>query len=128
MATTLGIAIETMRIAPLFASLAFAYLGYQELQSRTKGEQRKQQLSPSVALPMTLNNLAGGVAGGAVGIQANVAFLYALLASLVAMSCGHWIGTTLVNNTSTNRKYSSEVVAASLFFLLSLMTLYEAIR
>jgi putative Mn2+ efflux pump MntP len=126
----LGIAIETMRIAPLLASLAFAYvfLGYQELQSRTTGEQRKQQLSPSVALPMTLNNLAGGVAGGAARIQASVAFLYAFLASLIAMSCGHWNGTTLVDNTSTDRKYSSEVVAASLFFLLSLMTLYEAIR
>ena len=35
---------------------------------------------------MTLNNLAGGVAGGAAGVDANTAFIMALLASFCMMN------------------------------------------
>jgi hypothetical protein len=41
---------------------------------------------------MTLNNLAGGVAGGAIGVSPMQAGLYGLLASFLTMALGHTIG------------------------------------
>jgi len=49
---------------------------------------------------MTLNNLAGGVAGGAVGVDASTAFIMAILASFCMMKIGHRVGLYL--NTPVN--------------------------
>lgn len=41
---------------------------------------------------MTLNNLAGGVAGGLSGSGPLAMGFGALVASFVLMACGHWLG------------------------------------
>lgn len=119
---------KALTIAPILASLAFAYLGYQEVKS-SPSHDHQEHLSYSLALPMTLNNLAGGVAGGAAGIGARVAFLYALVASLVTMAIGHVIGWKLAKSSSARRQAgSSDRVAAIIYFSLSLVTFFEVIR
>ena len=49
-----------------------------------------------IAIPMTLNNIAGGAAGGAVGIGALTAGVAALFASFCMMKLGHVIGKHLM--------------------------------
>lgn len=120
-------------IAPFVASLAFAHLGYQEVRSpigEAKKKPSQQLCSYSLALPMTLNNLAGGVAGGMAGIEGNVAFLYAFLASSIAMTSGYWIGVAFSHSSPASRQEgcSPELVAAFIYFSLSLVTVFEAIR
>lgn len=55
-----------------------------------------------LAFPMTLNNLAGGVAGGAIGVSPLQAGLYGLLASFLTMALGHRIGLHLVGLSNKN--------------------------
>lgn len=129
-AATVGGAVA----APLLAaSLAFMYLGYQEVcNHHNNNTPLLLMLSFRLAVPMTLNNLAGGVAGGVAGIQPGVAFLYALVASLVAMASGHVFGWKIAKTTAESRQQplraKPELVAATVYFSLSLLTLYEAIR
>lgn len=128
-ATVGGTLTGILSFAPILASFAFAFLGLQQVCNTTNAN--TPPLTLSLALPMTLNNLAGGVAGGVVGIQPNVAFLYALVASLVAMAMGHWVACALFARSESFRGASSSrdsVVAAIIYFALSLVTLYEAIR
>lgn len=125
LAASVGTAMgQALTIAPLLASLAFVYLGYQEVQASGGPP---PPLSYSLALPMTLNNLAGGVAGGVVGINWDVAFVYALVASFIAMTSGYWIGMTFAKSARM-QQVSSELLAAIIYFSLSLVTLYEAFR
>lgn len=102
-------------LAPLLAAVAFGILGIQDLrefrQKKTvdysnierrdsKDEQTKSVTSCpesfaralQLAIPMTLNNLAGGVAGGAFGVTPVQAFVYALIASCFTMSLGYRVG------------------------------------
>mmetsp|Transcript_84175 Transcript_84175/g.170663 ORF Transcript_84175/g.170663 Transcript_84175/m.170663 type:complete len:232 (+) Transcript_84175:112-807(+) len=58
-----------------------------------------------LAIPMTLNNLAGGVAGGAIGVSPLRAGLYGLIASFLTMALGHWIGRYVAN--FSRQKYKS---------------------
>mmetsp|Transcript_25188 Transcript_25188/g.69459 ORF Transcript_25188/g.69459 Transcript_25188/m.69459 type:complete len:242 (-) Transcript_25188:138-863(-) len=55
-----------------------------------------------LAFPMTLNNLAGGVAGGAIGVSPLEAGLYGLVASFLTMALGHRIGIRLAGLTNKN--------------------------
>lgn len=101
------------RTANRIACLAFAYLAWQEyseappvgansgggspcaLAASRDGAvslPKQQHVSLDLALPMTLNNLAGGVAAGVVGISPLWNFLYALLMSVVTMSFGYRLG------------------------------------
>lgn len=84
------------RIAPLLAAAIFGWLAFEEVGSRQRGEDASPLVSAAadgllwrLALPMTLNNLAGGVAGGAIGVGPGLAFACALLASVVMMATGH---------------------------------------
>lgn len=56
-----------------------------------------------LAFPMTLNNLAGGVAGGAIGVSPLQAGLYGLLASFLTMALGHWIGLRFAGISKNNK-------------------------
>jgi len=80
-----------------------------------------------LALPMTLNNLAGGVAGGAVGLTPFMASSYALLASFVTMSFGHFIGQRLLTGKASDKlPIEPPLLAAILLGILCLVTLHEA--
>lgn len=106
-------------LVPLLAAVAFGVLSVQEfvsfhhnncLSNKTKDENNCQHTERShesvqqqhldtpraiqLALPMTLNNLAGGVAGGAVGVSSLQASLYGLMASFWTMLLGYKLGRT----------------------------------
>lgn len=68
-----------------------------------------------LALPMTLNNLAGGVAGGAIGVSPLQAGLYGLLASFLTMALGHWIGLYLARLSNKSSTGSQQNYRASDF-------------
>lgn len=118
LAATAGGVIALSTAAPLLASLAFAYLGYQEL---TKDNSSVQEImSYSLAFPMTLNRRQS------CGCCWNSASpLYAFAASLVAMACGHVLGWKLSNRPSfRGDDRSSLQVAAFIYCTLSLVTFY----
>jgi putative Mn2+ efflux pump MntP len=137
-ATTTTTTTSTTTMAPLFASAGFAYLGYQEFTSTSSSSSctppppppssssypppsttNHRLVSWSVAIPMTLNNLAGGVAGGMVGIVPFMAGGYALAASFVGMWVGHAVGT------HTRLPVAPNVVSGALLTCLSALTLWE---
>ena len=90
--TSLG---SSFPFASLLAGGIFAYLGFDELASRRSGGGDPCPAigrpgggvrdAVRIGLPMTLNNLAGGAAGGAVGVGAVVFGVLALLASFAMM-------------------------------------------
>ena len=75
---------------------------------------------------MTLNNLAGGVVGGAAGVDANTAFIMAILASFCMMKIGHSVGLYL--NTSVNEmnnKIDTRLISGSIFACLAVTQLIQ---
>lgn len=84
------------------ACLAFTYLSWKEYaegratsSSGTPGtsfSQQQQKVSLDLALPMTLNNLAGGVTAGLLAISPAWNFLYALIMSVLTMWLGYQLG------------------------------------
>ena len=82
------------------ACLAFAYLAVQEYAeggaSATdhgdSSSKTPKKVSLDLALPMTLNNLAGGVTAGLLDISPAWNFIYALLMSVLTMWLGYGLG------------------------------------
>jgi len=75
---------------------------------------------------MTLNNLAGEIAGGAAGVEANTAFIMALLASFCMMKIGHSVGLYL--NTSVNemnKKIDTRLISGCSLLVWRLYNLYS---
>uniref|UniRef100_A0A7S2MGE7 GDT1 family protein n=1 Tax=Helicotheca tamesis TaxID=374047 RepID=A0A7S2MGE7_9STRA len=141
-------------IGSLLAAIVFAHLSKEEFCSF----RRKEPTSPLVqlasksegsaaiilnlAIPMTLNNLAGGVAGGVVGITPMEAFGCAFLVSFVFMMGGHVLGGQIRSFNGRNSGKNGEgeeeekdcrassyldprIGAAFIFGGLSLMQLFE---
>ena len=121
--------------ANLVAALVFGVLGLVELLSYSNGEDSS---SPSqvgtmmtfaqvmqLAVPMTLNNLAGGAAGGAVGLSPAMSGLYALAASYVMMYVGHAAGLRL---STAKLPVDPSLVSGILLLLLCLFTILDALE
>jgi putative Mn2+ efflux pump MntP len=137
-AASVGSAVSIMSFASplplLLASTCFAYLGWTECQqqlvnvddSSSSSSKSSDGLTCFMAVPMTLNNLASGVAGGVAGMDAKLIFGGALVASLLAMACGHFLGNRI--GSLQFRKSNASLVAAVIYFTLSLVTLFEAFR
>lgn len=104
----------------VLAGFAFGLLAFQEYRemknnspataSTTQQHQRKEA-SLQLALPMTLNNLAGGVTGGVLGVPIWINTLYALIVSVGTMYIGYKLGTRCYwwsnsssNNISSNKR------------------------
>ena len=64
------------------AAMAFLYLAWEEFGSAPNQLKLRQQWW-EIALPMTLNNLAGGVTAGVMGIPPTVNFVYAGLGATI---------------------------------------------
>ena len=92
----------TREYSSLLAGIAFYYLAINEyLQSKQEEEERqggqdissKDQFSIQetlqLALPMTLNNLAGGIASGVSGISPFISFAMAFICSFGMMQIGY---------------------------------------
>lgn len=115
-------------LAVLFAALIFGYLAADELIAWQRGDGAESSLSMGksgsvrdalrIAVPMTLNNLAGGVAGGAAGIDPRTAGTLALLASYCMMKLGHVVGEFLM--PSLGRHVDTRVVSGAIFCGLAL--------
>lgn len=81
----------------LIAGIAFYYLALSELFSDGSGTSSKSggrvhlKDAIDVAIPMTLNNLASGIAGGSVGIPPRMSFILAFICSFLLMDTGHRI-------------------------------------
>lgn len=118
-------------MAVIFAALIFGYLAADELIAWKSGDGAESTLTMDsrssknylkeamrIAVPMTLNNLAGGVAGGAAGIDPRTAGTLALLASYCMMKMGHVVGAFLM--PSLGRHVDTRVISGAIFFGLSL--------
>lgn len=119
------------------AAIAFAYLAWKEYSeglieiNEDSGDDKTKKaargLSYSIALPMTLNNLAGGVAGGALGLSALQATSYAFVVSFLSMALGNSLATRLVKSTTQSALAPRwcQVVAISIYLLLCVQSLLD---
>lgn len=127
---------QQKRVASILSSVAFGYLALQELSSywrcapKDGDDQLQSSLSSSsssslrtfhgvvkramqLSIPMTLNNFAGGIAGGAIGISPIHSFVYGWIVSFVTMALGYWIGRTGSRQLDLNKKKILESTEAS---------------
>ena len=139
------------QVASLLSSIAFGFLAFQEVKSarnqQTNGkddeDQQKQRhmhkdeernsssryhiivRAFQLAVPMTLNNLAGGVTGGAVGITPSQSFVYGWIVSFVTMAVGYWIGSRYYQQQQLATDPSR--ISAILFGILSILAFVDTI-
>ena len=110
--------------ANVLACLAFGYLAWKEYAEANDAANNgtPKKVSLDLALPMTLNNLAGGVTAGVLGVAPLWNFLYALLMSVLTM----WVGYQLGKAFSGLGKSSSLTYGPILIYLaLSVQSLVE---
>ena len=124
-----GTSLGGFPFASLLAGGIFAYLGFDELASRRSGGGDPCPAigrpgggvrdAVRIGLPMTLNNLAGGAAGGAVGVGAAVSGVLALLASFAMMKIGHTVGRSGLG-CWVGRRVDARAVSGIIFASLAL--------
>ena len=98
------------------ACVAFAYLAvkeYREVSDNAMSETPKS-VSMDLALPMTLNNLAGGVTAGVLGVAPWWNFVYAFVVSVVTM----WLGRRLGKVFSGLRNHKSIIYGPICIYLV----------
>ncbi|KAL7550219.1 hypothetical protein ACHAWF_013451 [Thalassiosira exigua] len=116
----------TPTLAVLFAAIIFTYLAVDEIRTWRRGDADSTLTlgdgsageALGIAVPMTLNNLAGGAAGGAAGVDAKTAGTLALLASYCMMRMGHIVGAYLIS--SVGRRVDTHAISAAIFGSLAL--------
>ena len=125
----LGEAAPTL--APLGAALIFLYLGWEEFSSWKAGESASPLargaaagMAWKLAVPMTLNNLAGGVASGVAGVSGAFAGMCALFASFSMMQGGYVLGRVV--GPWVERWIDPRVVAFSVFGVMAVIQGYDA--
>jgi len=132
------------QVASLLSSIAFGFLAFQEVnsvrdqQKQDKEEDQQQREERQgifgsryhivirafqLAVPMTLNNLAGGLAGGAVGITPSQSFVYGWIVSFVTMAVGYWIGSYYQQQLAVD----PSLISALLFGILSIFALLDTL-
>ena len=117
-------------LAPAAAATIFAYLAREEWSSWRSGEVMSplahgatQSLMWKLALPMTLNNLAGGVASGVAGVGWYVAGAGALVASYIMMAGGFLLGQ--LAGPWLQQHVDPRLIAAAIFAIMALMQLRD---
>jgi putative Mn2+ efflux pump MntP len=87
----------------VLACFAFTYLAAKEyLEAQDTEQQIPKQASLALALPMTINNLAGGITAGLLGIPAFWNFVYALSVSVLTMWIGYGLGKKFLSVSRKN--------------------------
>jgi putative Mn2+ efflux pump MntP len=129
--------------AAMLAALAFGYLAQKELNSYLD-HRKQQQNTPSadknsaastlkkidmqnvlgLAIPMTLNNLAGGIAGGAAGLSPTITAMYCLGASFGCLTFGYLLGKRI----GSRLPFDPSLLSSFLLGVLCLLTLNEVFR
>ena len=117
-------------IASWIAALAFLYLGLKEgYEWHYDQEQENEVTSTNVesawklAIPMTLNNVAGGVAGGLAGTDPLVMFMAAFLASYGLMSLGYFLGSYTSNGYSDKKECDPRLASSCIFIIIGIFQL-----
>lgn len=131
----LGAAAPTL--APLAAASIFAYIAHEEYSSWQRGEDESPLarlaadprqgiggLICRLALPMSLNNLAGGVASGAASIPPWAACTATFVASLAMMHAGHTLGRFAAG--CVRRCVDTRVIAVLIFLGVAALQVREA--
>lgn len=130
---------ESIHSLPWFlAGSAFAYLAWKEYrEGYRKARSTRSEVPPlsissaspwkslvDLAIPMTLNNVAGGIAGGVAGVSAKVACLYVLLVSFIFMFLGHAWGYSYYKKQRSAHQSTTRLVFWSvlLYSLLAIQS------
>ena len=127
--TYLGDAAPT--VAPMAAAAIFLYLAYEEVCSLIRGEDASPLAQMAVsglawrlAVPMSINNLAGGIASGVAGIGPLEAGFWALVASYAMFRLGHYLGDNL--GRFIEGCLDPRVLAATIFTIVAMLQLHDA--
>lgn len=115
----------------LLTAIAFGWLGIQEYRefsfsAKNASNRRRETASLALAAPMTLNNIAGGVTGGIIGISPLWGFFYSLIISVITMWAGYRLGC--VGKSSASNSSRTTMFSMLLYIWLSLQSLYEALN
>jgi hypothetical protein len=118
--------------APPSCAPVFLHLAYEEVASWRRGESvsplarsAANGLVLKLAVPMTLNNLAGGIATGIAGVSPIIAGGAAFGASFVMMAAGHCLGRTCAH--SVERSVDPRVLSTLVFVTLAFLQLKDAL-
>lgn len=120
------------QLAQWLAAAVFFYLGYDEWSSWRRGEPASplasragEGLAWSLAVPMTLSNLAGGAAGGAVGVGPLQAGVLTLLTSYIMCAGGARVGRMV--GKETHGWLEPRLAAAAIFACVAGLSLRDAL-
>ena len=118
-----------MAMAPILASFAFLYLAWEEYQSSIPSntlvykKKDKDANVLSLAIPMTLNNLAGGMVAGTAGVQPLMSGLMAFIASFVMMLLGYYLGRWMGN--AIGQRIDTTFISCGIYVILALLSFME---
>ena len=132
---------EESNIASLLAAVAFCLLAMEEFKSyylsgstmdgdmNVKSPKKKHSSASiltmkhaiELAIPMSLNNLAGGVAGGSIGVSAEYSFIIAFVFSYLMMDAGYRLArnTTIGQDMGILRGVDCSLVSGLIFSILA---------
>ena len=137
---------SSIAVTYFIAGVAFFYLAYEEytqfvlkrkLQKEWKKENKgyppieEHQLDMwsvfKLAIPMTLNNVAGGVAGGSTGMVPEKYCLAAFIASFTLMQIGFMLGKRIkkIGFCAAQHTFETEILSSSLYSILGFCQLYD---
>jgi len=114
----------------LLTSAAFTYLSLDEFLSWKRNEdsnlvqKAKDGAVIGLAVPMTLSNLGGGLAGGASGITPITSGICGFLASFIMMKLGHILGSKL--GPALSERVDTRIVSSMIFGALAISQLIDA--
>jgi len=102
---------------------------FEKSSTMTRRRRQQQNLSSiwKLAIPMTLNNLAGGVVGGATGVTPELLTFSALIISFITLWVGYELGRRMTPILTQRSSWMHpSLLSAILLGSLCLMTLREA--
>ncbi len=137
---------SSIAVTYLIAGVAFFYLAYEEyaqlvLKRKLKLKWKKENKNPppmdehnldmwsvfKLAIPMTLNNVAGGVAGGSTGMIPEKYCIAAFVASFTLMQTGFMLGKYIkkIGICAAKHTFETEILSSSLYAILGFCQLYD---
>jgi putative Mn2+ efflux pump MntP len=120
------------------AGLVFLSLAWNEVRGGTDRAEAKNEnalqlsqwtLLVQLAIPMSLNNMAGGVASGIAGVSASLASFHALLASVLFMESGVYLGRRWTTKDHHHDQLQERAMfwSSALYALLGFQCFYSAL-
>lgn len=126
------------------AGTVFLWLGWNEVIGEPENQASKQKESTGIgnnsssqvalfiqlAVPMSLNNMAGGVASGIAGVSAMMTACYSMVVSVVFMEVGVALGKLSRKNTGKRREQlqrRANIWSCVLYIVLGMQCFYGAV-